>query len=75
MINEQIVYDTLAIIPSLEDIIEKIRKEENKEIINSSDLRVFIMENISKIEENLKEEIDLEYFNMLKKKLKIKGEN
>lgn len=72
MINERNVYDTLAVIPSLENIIEKIVKRKEQKIENSSDLRKFIMDNKKEIEKEITEDIDKEYYEILIKRLKIK---
>lgn len=71
MINEKNVYDTLAVIPSLESIFEKIVKQKGIEIENSSDLRRFIIDNKNQIEKEIIEDIDKEYYEILTKRLKI----
>lgn len=71
MINEKNVYDILAVIPSLENIIEEEKKQKQVEINNSSDLRKFIINNKKQIERKLTEDIDKEYYEILLKKLKI----
>lgn len=72
MANESNVYDTLAIIPSLEKILNKFVKERNIEINNTSDLRNFIINNKKDIENYVVEDIDKEFYEILIKRLKIK---
>ena len=72
MVNESNVYDTLAIIPSLEKILNKLVKERNIEINNTSDLRNFIIHNKKDIERYVVEDIDKEFYEILIKRLKIK---
>lgn len=72
MVNESNVYDTLAIIPSLEKILNKLVKEKNIEINNTSDLRNFIINNKKDIEDYVVEDIDKEFYEILIKRLKIK---
>lgn len=74
LINESNVYETLAIIPSLEKILSKLVKEKNIEIKNTSDLRNFIISNKKNIESYIVNDIDKEFYEILIKRLKIKQE-